>query len=68
MSAESTLDGTATPRFFAVDVSRDDHSWFGQLASAYLAKRLEDELVKDVGDVGVLLAEQGARARQAGRG
>jgi len=36
----STLDGTAIPRFTAVDVSGDDDSWFAKLASAYLAKRL----------------------------
>lgn len=41
MSAETTTQhGTASPHFTADDVAGVDHSWFGRLASAYLAKRL----------------------------
>src|SRR5271154_7005943 len=41
MTAEaSTLHGTASPSFTAADVAGVDHSWFGRLASAYLARRL----------------------------
>jgi hypothetical protein len=62
MSAEgSTLHGTANPSFTAADVAGTDNSWFGRLASAYLAKRLARAHVTRSKDT----ATESGRARAA---
>jgi hypothetical protein len=62
MSAEEgALHGTASPRFTAADVAGVDNSWFGRLASAYLAKRLARAHVRRSKDT----AAESERARAA---
>jgi hypothetical protein len=62
MSAEESAPHvTASPRFTADDVAGVDDSWFGRLASAYLAKRLARAHVTQARDT----SAEPARARAA---
>jgi hypothetical protein len=54
MSAEgSTRQGTASPSFTTAEVTGTDDSWFGRLASAYLAKRLARAHVAQIKDAAI---------------